>query len=81
MKTTRKRPSGITTLSIFELMGAIGCLGLLPLTPAGSRDFIALVIGGLFGLLLSMGYGRFNPGLSGSQLYMNQQKLPTSFFC
>lgn len=56
MKTNRRqRPSGITTLAIFELMGAIGCLGLLPLTPAGSRDFIALIIGAVFGFVVVYG--------------------------
>jgi hypothetical protein len=55
MKTTRQRPSGITTLAIFELMGAIGCLGLLPFTPAGSRDFIALIIGAVLGFVVVYG--------------------------
>jgi hypothetical protein len=55
MKTTRQRPSGITTLAIFELMGAIGCIGLLPFTSAGSRDFIALIIGAVFGFVVVYG--------------------------
>jgi hypothetical protein len=48
----RQRPSGITTLARFEFLGAIGCLGLLFFTPVGSRDFIALLIGGLLGFVV-----------------------------
>jgi len=48
----RQRPSGITTLAIFELLGAISCLGLLYFTPVGSRDFIALLIGALLGFVV-----------------------------
>ena len=49
------RPSGITTLSLFELLGAIGCIGLLLLTPAGSRDFVALGIGAALGFVVVYG--------------------------
>jgi hypothetical protein len=48
----RERPSGITTLAIFEFLGAISCFGLLIFTPIGSRDFSALLIGGLLGLVV-----------------------------
>jgi ABC-type enterobactin transport system permease subunit len=48
----RERPSGITTLACFEFLGAISCFGLLFFTPIGSRDFIALLIGGFLGLLV-----------------------------
>lgn len=50
-----KRPSGITTLACFEFLGALGCLGLLFFTPVGSRDFIALLIGGLLGFVVVYG--------------------------
>ncbi len=49
---SRERPSGITTLAGFEFLGAISCFGLLFFTAIGSRDFIALVIGGLLGLIV-----------------------------
>jgi hypothetical protein len=56
MKTMRrKRPSGITTLSIFEFLGAISCIGLLFFTPVGSRDFVALIIGAGLGLVVVYG--------------------------
>ena len=48
-------PSGITTLSLFELLGAISCIGLLFLTPAGSRDFIALSMGAALGFIVVYG--------------------------
>ncbi len=50
-----QRPSGITTLSLFELLGAISCIGLLFLTPAGSRDFIALSLGAALGFIVVYG--------------------------
>lgn len=50
-----QRPSGITTLSLFELAGAISCVGLLFLTPTGSRDFIALSIGAALGFIVVYG--------------------------
>ena len=51
----RQRPSGIRNLAIFELLGALGCLGLLLFTPTGSGDFIALLIAGLLGLVVVYG--------------------------
>jgi hypothetical protein len=48
----RQRPSGITTLACFELLGAISCLGLLYFTPVGSRDFSALLLGALLGFVI-----------------------------
>src|SRR2546429_8587080 len=50
-----QRPSGITTLSLFELLGAMGCLGLLFFTTAGSRDFIALSLGAALGFIVVYG--------------------------
>ena len=50
-----QRPSGITTLSLFEFLGAISCLGLLFFTTAGSRDFIALSIGAALGFIVVYG--------------------------
>jgi hypothetical protein len=52
---SRQRPSGITTLSLFEFFGALGCIGLLFFTPVGSRDFIALIIGALLGFVVVYG--------------------------
>ena len=49
------RPSGITTLSLFEFVGAIGCMGLLFFTRAGSRDFIALSLGAALGFIVVFG--------------------------
>jgi len=51
----RERPSGITTLSIFEFLGAISCIALLFFTPAGSRDFVALIIGAGLGFVVVYG--------------------------
>lgn len=48
----RQRPSSITTLALFELLGAIGCFALLFFTVPGSRDFIALLIGGVLGFMV-----------------------------
>ena len=48
----RQRPSGITTLASFELLGAISCIGLLIFTLPGSRDFIALSIGAVLGFVV-----------------------------
>jgi hypothetical protein len=48
----RERPSCITTLACFEFLGTLSCFGLFFFTPVGSRDFIALLIGGLLGLLV-----------------------------
>ena len=50
-----QRPSGITTLACFEFLGAISCLGLLFFTPAGSRDFMALLLGALLGFVVVYG--------------------------
>lgn len=54
-KYRQQRPSGITTLALFELMGAIGCLALLFFTPAGSRDFIAFCIAAILGFVVVYG--------------------------
>ena len=51
----RQRPSGITTLALFEFLGALSCIGLLFFTTAGSRDFIALIIGALLGFVVVYG--------------------------
>ncbi len=51
----RQRPPGITTLSLFEFLGALSCIGLLFFTTAGSRDFIALIIGALLGFVVVYG--------------------------
>lgn len=48
----RKRPSGITILALFELLGAITCVGLLFFTNPGSRDFIALSIAAVLGFFV-----------------------------
>ncbi len=53
MKTTnRQRPSGITTLALFEFLGALSCIGLLFFTILGSRDFIALLLAALLGFVV-----------------------------
>lgn len=53
MKTTgRQRPSGITTLALFEFLGALSCIGLLFFTVPGSRDFTALLVGALLGFVV-----------------------------
>ena len=51
----RRRPSGITTLSVFEFLGAISCIGLLFFITPGSRDFIALSIAAAFGFVVVYG--------------------------
>jgi hypothetical protein len=51
----RQRPSGITTLALFEFLGALSCIGLLFFTTTGSRDFIALIIGALLGFVVVYG--------------------------
>ena len=48
----RRRPSGITTLSVFEFLGAISCIGLLYFIAPGSRDFIALSIAAALGFIV-----------------------------
>lgn len=48
----RQRPSGITTLALFEFLGALSCIGLLFFTISGSRDFIALLLGALLGFVV-----------------------------
>ncbi|GER86188.1 hypothetical protein KDW_03500 [Dictyobacter vulcani] len=53
--TTSSRPRSIATFAIFELMGSLGCLVLLPFTVPGSRDFIALLIGALLGFVVVYG--------------------------
>lgn len=54
-RVCQKRPSGITTLALFECAGAISFLGLLFFTPVGSRDFMAFVIGALLGFVVMYG--------------------------
>lgn len=54
-KVIHRRPSGITTLSLFEFLGASSYLGLLFFTTAASRDFIALSIGAALGFLVVYG--------------------------
>ncbi len=54
MKSSQ-RPSGITTLACFELLGAISCIGLLFFTRPGSRDFIALILAALLGFVIMYG--------------------------
>lgn len=51
----RSRPRSITTFALFELMGSLGCLVLLPFTVPGSRDFIALLVGALLGFVVVYG--------------------------
>ncbi len=51
----RQRPSGITTLSVFEFLGAISCIGLLFFITPGSRDFIASSIAAAFGFVVVYG--------------------------
>ncbi len=48
----RQRPSGITILAFFELLGTLSCLGLLFFLPLGSRDFIALSVGAVLGFVV-----------------------------
>ena len=50
-----QRPPGITTLALFEFLGTLSCIGLLFFTTAGSRDFIALIIGVLLGFVVVYG--------------------------
>ncbi|GAC1372526.1 MAG: hypothetical protein NVSMB44_40280 [Ktedonobacteraceae bacterium] len=50
-----KRPSGITTLALFELVGTISYAGLLFFTSSGSRDFIALLLGAALGFVVVYG--------------------------
>jgi uncharacterized membrane protein (DUF2068 family) len=52
---SQQRPAGITTLSIFEFVGVLGCLGLLFFTKAMSRDSIALSSGAVLGLIVVYG--------------------------
>jgi hypothetical protein len=47
-----QRPTSIANMTIFEGFGAIGCLGLLLLTPFGSRDFFALLLAALLGFVV-----------------------------
>jgi ABC-type enterobactin transport system permease subunit len=54
-KARRQRPPGITTLSLFEFLGTLGCIGLLFFTPPGSRDFIALTVGAVLGVIVVYG--------------------------
>jgi len=51
----RQRPSGITTLAFFELLGTITCIGLLFFTPPNSRDFFALSIAVVLGFVVVYG--------------------------
>src|ERR1700674_4785759 len=51
----QQRPAGITTLSFFEFLGAITCIGLLFFIQPGSRDFIALSIGAVLGFVVVYG--------------------------
>ncbi len=51
----RQRPSGITTLALFELLGTLSCIGLLFFVHPGSRDFIALSIIALLGFVVVYG--------------------------
>ena len=55
LRHQRQRPSGITTLSIFEFLGTIGCISLLFFTHPGSRDFIALSMGAMLGFVVVYG--------------------------
>ena len=50
-----QRPSGITTLALFELVGTISYSVLLFFTSFGSRDFIALFLGAALGLVVVYG--------------------------
>ncbi len=54
-KGRRQRPSSITTFALFEFFGALGCVALLFFTPPGSRDFIALIVGAVLGLVVVYG--------------------------
>ena len=49
------RPSGITTLALFELAGTLGYSVLLLFTSFGSRDFIALFLGAALGFVVVYG--------------------------
>lgn len=51
----KERPSGITTLALFELAGTIGYGILLFFTSFGSRDFIALFLGFALGIVVVYG--------------------------
>ncbi len=49
------RPSGITTLALFALVGTLGYSVLLLFTTFGSRDFIALFLGAALGFVVVYG--------------------------
>ncbi len=56
-----QRPSGITTLALFELVGTISYIGLLFFSSFGSRDFIALLMGAVLGFIVVYGLWRLRP--------------------
>ncbi len=58
---TRHRPSGITTLALFELVGTISYIGLLFFTSFGSRDFIAVFLGAALGFVVVYGLWNLRP--------------------
>jgi hypothetical protein len=60
MKTIQ-RPSGITTLALFELAGTLSYIGLLFFSGFGSRDFIALFMGALLGFVVVYGLWKLKP--------------------
>ena len=65
-----QRPSGITTLSLFEFLGALSCIGLLFFTPVGSRDFVALSIAAASGFVVVYGLWTLQPwAFWGTALY------------
>lgn len=50
-----KCPAGIKRLALFEFLGVLGCIVLLFFTVNDARDFIALLVGALVGIVVVYG--------------------------
>jgi hypothetical protein len=55
IQAVRRRPISIRNMAVFELCGALGCIVLLCFVSPHSRDFVALIVEGVWGLLVAYG--------------------------
>jgi hypothetical protein len=51
----RRRPVSVRNMAVFEFCGALGCIVLLFFVAPHSRDFVALIVEGLWGLVVAYG--------------------------
>jgi hypothetical protein len=55
IQSVRMRPVSVRNMAVFEFCGALGCIVLLFFVAPHSRDFVALIVEGVWGLVVTYG--------------------------